>query len=263
MRLNAFYEGSDTFRDYGQLERYGINPTVTLKPDDDTKVKLSYEYFHDERTSDRGNPSHDARGGATRFNPATPFAPNGNFAAFFGSPTLNVARADVQTGMAVVEHDFGNGLTVKNGTDLCRLQEILPERLSGQRRAGGCGRSHRQHVQPSGLSAHHQSRQRLQPDRFRLQDHHRPGPAYDRVRHRVRSADRHRYPQYRHLYEWHQYRRRQSVRPDLFRTVTFVHHLHRDFYGRRHHRRLRTANTGSTSIPPMFATPSISRAGCS
>jgi catecholate siderophore receptor len=47
VRLNAFYEGTDTFRDFGQIERYGINPTVTLKPDDNTKIKLSYEYFHD------------------------------------------------------------------------------------------------------------------------------------------------------------------------------------------------------------------------
>ena len=30
-RLNVMYEGSDTFRDYGKLERYGINPTVTLE----------------------------------------------------------------------------------------------------------------------------------------------------------------------------------------------------------------------------------------
>ncbi len=56
-RVNAFYEGSETFRDFGNLERYGINPTVTLKPNDTTKVKLSYEYYHDERTADRGNPS--------------------------------------------------------------------------------------------------------------------------------------------------------------------------------------------------------------
>jgi catecholate siderophore receptor len=116
VRFNAFYEGTDTFRDFGRIERYGINPTVTLKPDDNTKIKLSYEYFHDERTSDRGNPSQTPAGGATRFNPATPFAPNGDFSAFFGSPTLNVASADVQTTMAIVEHDFQNGLTVKNGT---------------------------------------------------------------------------------------------------------------------------------------------------
>jgi len=116
VRFNAFYEGTDTFRDFGKIERYGINPTVTLKPDDNTRIKLSYEYFHDERTSDRGNPSQTPAGGATRFNPATPFAPNGDFSAFFGSPTLNVASADVQTTMAIVEHDFQNGLTVKNGT---------------------------------------------------------------------------------------------------------------------------------------------------
>ena len=119
VRLNAFYEGTETFRDFGQLERYGINPTVTLKPDDNTKIKLSYEYFHDSRTSDRGNPSQAINAtspAATRFNPTTPFAPNGNMSVCFCSPSLNVAIATVQTGMAVIEHDFENGLTVRNGT---------------------------------------------------------------------------------------------------------------------------------------------------
>src|SRR6202035_2912516 len=93
VRLNAFYEGSDTFRDYGHLERYGFNPTVTLKPDDDTKVKLSYEFYHDREVAARRNLSLTPVGGATRFNPATPFAPNGDFATFFGSPALHVARS--------------------------------------------------------------------------------------------------------------------------------------------------------------------------
>src|SRR6266540_1047748 len=56
-RLNAMYEKSDTFRQFGWLERWGINPTATFKADDFTKVRLSYEYFHDARTADRGNPS--------------------------------------------------------------------------------------------------------------------------------------------------------------------------------------------------------------
>ena len=118
-RLNMMYEGSDTFRDIGHLERHGINPTVTLKPNDSTKIKLSYEYYHDERTADRDNPSQGLSAVApssTRFNPAVPFAPNGDLTAFFGSPTLNVARTNVQTGMASIEHDFGNGLTVKNSS---------------------------------------------------------------------------------------------------------------------------------------------------
>jgi len=116
VRLNAFYEGSDTFRDFGHLERYGINPTVTLKPTDDTKIKLSYEFYHDFRLSDRGNPSQGIPGGATRFNPTTPFAPNGDLTTFFGSPYFNYAKVEVQTGMAVIDHDFGNGLTVRNGS---------------------------------------------------------------------------------------------------------------------------------------------------
>ena len=116
VRLNAFYEGSDTFRDYGHLERYGFNPTVTLKPSDDTKIKLSYEFFHDFRLADRGNPSQGIVGGATRFNPTAPFAPNGDLTKFFGSPLYNSAKVEVQTGMAVIEHDFGNGLTVRNGS---------------------------------------------------------------------------------------------------------------------------------------------------
>jgi catecholate siderophore receptor len=115
-RLNAFYEGSDTFRDFGKLERYGINPTVTLKPNDDTKIKLSYEFFHDFRLADRGNPSQGIPGGATRFNPTTPFATADNFSTFFGSPFYNYAHVEVQTGMAVIEHDFDNGLTVKNSS---------------------------------------------------------------------------------------------------------------------------------------------------
>jgi catecholate siderophore receptor len=120
-RLNVFYEGADAYRDFNHLERYGINPTVTLKPDEDTKVRLSYEYFHDDRTADRGNPSQALTGAVpaatgTRFNPTTPFAPNGDNSVFFGSPALNQAIATVQTGMAIIDHDFNNGLTVRNGT---------------------------------------------------------------------------------------------------------------------------------------------------
>jgi catecholate siderophore receptor len=124
-RLNMFYEGSDTFRDYGHLERYGINPTMTFTPNDTTKVKLSYEYFHDDRTADRGNPSQASTAtGATRFNPATPFAPGGDLTKYFGSPDLNVARANVHSVMASIEHDFENGLTVKNSARYANYEKF-------------------------------------------------------------------------------------------------------------------------------------------
>ena len=118
-RLNAMYEKSDTFRQFGWLERWGINPTATFKAGDFTQVRLNYEYFHDARTADRGNPSlglSPVPPPSTRFNPAAPFAPNGDLTAFFGSPNLNYARADVHRVMGFIDHDFANGLTVRNGT---------------------------------------------------------------------------------------------------------------------------------------------------
>jgi hypothetical protein len=53
-RLNMMYEKSDGFRQYFFMERYGINPTFTYKLDPMTTLKFSYEYFHDDRTADRG-----------------------------------------------------------------------------------------------------------------------------------------------------------------------------------------------------------------
>jgi catecholate siderophore receptor len=117
-RLNMMYEKSDEgFRSYNWLERYGVNPTFTYKLGEDTKLRFSYEYFHDNRTADRGNPSQASMpGGSTKQNPGFPFAPGGDLQQFYGDPFLNVALANVHTFMGFIEHDFGNGLTMKNGT---------------------------------------------------------------------------------------------------------------------------------------------------
>jgi catecholate siderophore receptor len=116
-RLNMMYEKSDGFRQYFWLERYGVNPTFTYKVDPMTTLKFSYEFFHDNRLADRGNPSQATlRTGSTKQNPGFPFSPGGNLQAFYGSPFLNVALANVHTWMGFIDHDFGNGLTVKNGT---------------------------------------------------------------------------------------------------------------------------------------------------
>src|SRR5207244_12576110 len=53
-RWNGMYENSDSFRKFVSLERYGINPTLTIAPTQTTKVTLGYEYFHDKRSADRG-----------------------------------------------------------------------------------------------------------------------------------------------------------------------------------------------------------------
>ena len=49
VRLNAMYEGGDSFRHRVELHRYGINPTAAVVTGS-TRIDLSYEHFHDRRT---------------------------------------------------------------------------------------------------------------------------------------------------------------------------------------------------------------------
>jgi catecholate siderophore receptor len=120
-RLNAVYERSDSYRDYVNLERYGVNPTFTYRPNADTKVQFSYEFFQDHRVADRGIPSQ-----AGTF-PALPF---NTLSLFFGHPNLNRARIDAHIAYALFEHDFGNGLHIKNVSQLANYdkfyQNIFP-----------------------------------------------------------------------------------------------------------------------------------------
>ena len=106
-RLNAMYENSENFRDFFELERYGINPTMAFRPADNTKVSLSYEYYKDERTVDRGVPSiAGAPGGPSR----------GPIEAFFGNPDASQADFEGHTATATLEHRFDNGVNLRNHT---------------------------------------------------------------------------------------------------------------------------------------------------
>ena len=60
-RINGLYENSRSFRDFVNLERYGINPTLTILPGPQTRITVSYENFHDKRIADRGIPSFEGR----------------------------------------------------------------------------------------------------------------------------------------------------------------------------------------------------------
>lgn len=101
-RLNAMAESADSFRDGADLKRYAVNPTTTLVLGDRTAVTLGYEHLRDERTADRGFPS---RNGA-------PF--NADPSTFFGNASESNARLTVDGLYAVLDHEFGNGLQLKN-----------------------------------------------------------------------------------------------------------------------------------------------------
>lgn len=109
-RITAVDEDSKGFRDGFKLERQGINPTLSLRPGENTLVTLGYEYFHDERTADRGIPSYPNAFNGTRHPVET------DRETFFGDAAGSPTWVDVNAFNALVEHDFGGGRVLRNRT---------------------------------------------------------------------------------------------------------------------------------------------------
>jgi catecholate siderophore receptor len=104
VRVNGLYEDGDSFRHHVDLKRYGVNPTAALLVGSDTRIDLSYEYFHDRRTADRGVPADGDE------------PVRGHTRIFFGDPDISFARANVNVATLAVEHRLAEGLTLRNRT---------------------------------------------------------------------------------------------------------------------------------------------------
>lgn len=114
-RLNAVYEDSDSYRDGVNIERYGITPTLTFRPSENTKVVLSAEYFDDKRIGDRGQPSLSS-GSAAGVNFKNRPVDIGNTDQFFGNARLSPNETETTAFNAMIEHAFDSGVTVRNRT---------------------------------------------------------------------------------------------------------------------------------------------------
>ena len=102
-RVNGLYENSGSFRDHVDLERYGVNPTATVILGPKTAIKLSYEYFYDERTADRGIPSFQGR------------PVDVPIETFFGNPDDSTAWIGVNLASASIDHQ-ANRFNIRNRT---------------------------------------------------------------------------------------------------------------------------------------------------
>jgi catecholate siderophore receptor len=142
LRLNALYEKSEGYRSYFQMERYGVNPTLTWKPLEKTFVTLSYEHYHDRRFNDRGIPSIGAPSftegfpaGLASFVPGYP-AP-APYYQFFGNTfptarTNNFARVDVNLVDLNMEHKTDFGLEIRNHTMLASYRKRYANTFPGE-----------------------------------------------------------------------------------------------------------------------------------
>ncbi|WP_411288394.1 TonB-dependent receptor [Phenylobacterium sp.] len=105
-RLVGVYENSESFRDFVQVERWGVNPTLGWRNGAGLTLALGYEHFQDDRTVDRGIPSFNGR-------PAP--AP---ISRFFGDPDLSQAATTVDVVSGTAEYVASADLVVRNRTVL-------------------------------------------------------------------------------------------------------------------------------------------------
>ncbi len=105
VRLNGLWENAKSFREGFKSDRWGVNPTASWRSDNEkTKVVVGYEHYEDNRIADRGISSFNGRPVST------------NNSTFFGDPNRSPTGANVDAFNAVIDHDFGNGLSVRNNT---------------------------------------------------------------------------------------------------------------------------------------------------
>ena len=102
-RLNGLYQNSDSFRHAVNLERYGLNPTMTILAGGRTRITAGYEHFRDNRTADRGIPSFKGR------------PVDVDTATFFGDPSNSFVHARVDAMSAAITHERGK-VTLRNRT---------------------------------------------------------------------------------------------------------------------------------------------------
>ena len=103
VRLNAMYEHSGSFRQAVDLERYGINPTLTFAPGPETRITIGYEHFRDARVADRGITSFQNR-------PAPV-----DRSTYYGNPRDSHVNARVDVVSAAIDRQFDN-VNVRNRT---------------------------------------------------------------------------------------------------------------------------------------------------
>ena len=122
-RLNAMAEDSRQFRDATELERYGVNPSATIRTGS-AVVKLGYEYFADRRTVNRGIPSfHGAPSTAA-------------IETFFGDPNASRSRLVMHAGSATIERTSG-ALTLRNRSRVVRYDKFYQNVFPGALNAAG------------------------------------------------------------------------------------------------------------------------------
>ena len=103
-RVNLLHERSGSYRDFVNLERWGVNPSVTYQGDSGLAATLSYERFVDDRTIDRGAPSFQGRPLSIPVH------------AYFGDPSQSWSRVEADSARVAFDAPLRADLTLRHRT---------------------------------------------------------------------------------------------------------------------------------------------------
>ena len=101
-RFNAMFDQGDSYRQGVNSKRSGLNPSFAIRAGDNTSISLNAELYKDERVADRGIPSFQGK----------PFITTAG--QFFGNAQLSDTWSDAKSLSATIDHDLGNGWTLRN-----------------------------------------------------------------------------------------------------------------------------------------------------
>lgn len=124
-RVTGVYERSDSYRQDVGIERYGINPTLAFALGDRTTFRAGYEFFHDERTADRGISSYQGRPVET--DPST----------FFGNPDVSTSDITANVLVGVLDHQFSPRASIRNRTSYGAYDKFYQNVFPGAVNAAG------------------------------------------------------------------------------------------------------------------------------
>ncbi|WP_253373026.1 MULTISPECIES: TonB-dependent receptor [Methylorubrum] len=120
-RMNGVFEDTATYRDFVDIRRYGVNPTMTFLLGPQTTLRLSYEFFHDDRTTDRGLPSQFGR----------PYRYRDNRTTYFGNPFLSPTYVNAHIATAQLDHVFENGVVMRSQSRIADYEKFYQNVFPG------------------------------------------------------------------------------------------------------------------------------------
>jgi catecholate siderophore receptor len=124
LRVNGLAERSASYRDFVKFHRFGFAPTLTFSPDENTRFTVSYEFFRDRRTADRGITSFQGK-------PA-----DVPISTYYGNPDDSPVRLGVDLVSGTFEKQLGD-LIIRNRTMYGDYDRFYQNYVPGAANAAG------------------------------------------------------------------------------------------------------------------------------